>query len=537
MASLRLDVFHTGLQLNMPELVFTRDKSVHDLKENLYRRTGTKPEDMELWLVDALDRRREILNDDARTLGFVVPPEAEGAGWKLHIVDTDETSISATPDLLQGDVPKYEAPHGRKDFAEFRRAKRGEKQSGSPAPTSKTGLKEAAEFEEDERVVTLKDGLKGTVRYIGKCATAAPGFFVGVELDEPKDELLDQNLEGFAISFHDILDQELDLDRVFASNVTAILAETFAGPSNELTYEMYQNAYSGAPYMRYSTSERSKFYQFFKDGKYKYSGDHEHIRSAFIVCVVPPAWVSEATLDRVELVEGIELHVEIEETDFELRVWKSLVYRLVFQYGSVIGTLMNIVESAFGLRIYYLFCSMEEIRKAHTLPVLCLTLNLMSTTTIGLVMLLDGWGSTGFLTEETQSVFVTFTMSTTLGTVILIGVHWIPFFMKEASGFAHDIANLVHASNFNNPENLSFLQRTTYHMEGASFFLIFAVPCTTLLAFAPIRTKVGLWIWLWEFMFVVRIGVAHNVSCVSYLNRTGRKRRGNKISPSTSPPT
>eukprot|EP00512_Aurantiochytrium_limacinum_P001885 CAMPEP_0171488850 /NCGR_PEP_ID=MMETSP0958-20121227/2432_1 /TAXON_ID=87120 /ORGANISM="Aurantiochytrium limacinum, Strain ATCCMYA-1381" /LENGTH=213 /DNA_ID=CAMNT_0012022001 /DNA_START=114 /DNA_END=755 /DNA_ORIENTATION=- len=170
----------------MPELVFTRDKTVQEVKENLYRRTGTKPESMELWLVDTLDRRRELLKQNSLTLEAVFPPEAEGSGWKLHVIDTDASSLSANSDLLQGDVPKYEAPHGRKDFAEFRRAKRNEQQAGSPAPTSKTGMKEAADYEEDERVVMLKDGLKGTIRYIGKCSTAAPGFFVGVELDDAK---------------------------------------------------------------------------------------------------------------------------------------------------------------------------------------------------------------------------------------------------------------------------------------------------------------------------------------------------------------
>lgn len=188
MTSLRVTVVHTGLEMTMPELVFARDKTVGEVKENLHRRTGTAPSHMELWVVDGLDHRRELLEDDARLLGAVFPPEAEGGGMKLHVVDTDASSLSANTALLDGDVPKYEAKHGNKGFAEFRVKKRlsAEGSVAPPAPTAKTGMAEAAELDEGDEVVMLKDGLAGTIRYIGKCAAAAPGFFVGVELVEPK---------------------------------------------------------------------------------------------------------------------------------------------------------------------------------------------------------------------------------------------------------------------------------------------------------------------------------------------------------------
>mmetsp|Transcript_5142 Transcript_5142/g.9013 ORF Transcript_5142/g.9013 Transcript_5142/m.9013 type:complete len:202 (+) Transcript_5142:93-698(+) len=185
-ATVKVDVFHTGLEMNLPELRFQADKTIGEVKENLYRRTGTAPESMELWLVDGLDRKRQLLDKGECPISKVFPPEAEGGGWKLHIVDTNENSLSASKVLVEGDVPKYEAPHGRKDFSSFRNKRRSEESKAAPLPTSTTGMAEAAEFEEGDRVVTLKDGLKGTIRYIGKCSVAAPGFFVGVELDEAK---------------------------------------------------------------------------------------------------------------------------------------------------------------------------------------------------------------------------------------------------------------------------------------------------------------------------------------------------------------
>ena len=81
-------------------------------------------------------------------------------------------------------MPKYEAEHGRPEFQEFRRSRRKEMRSSFKA-TNKTGLAEASELEEGTRVKVLKSGNEGTVRFIGKVADVAPGFFVGVELDVP----------------------------------------------------------------------------------------------------------------------------------------------------------------------------------------------------------------------------------------------------------------------------------------------------------------------------------------------------------------
>ena len=81
-------------------------------------------------------------------------------------------------------VPKYEAEHGRPEFQEFRRNRRKDLRSSFKAD-SKTGLAEASELEEGQKVKVLKSGNTGTIRFIGKVADVAPGFFVGIELDVP----------------------------------------------------------------------------------------------------------------------------------------------------------------------------------------------------------------------------------------------------------------------------------------------------------------------------------------------------------------
>jgi len=180
MESLQVDVLHENLEMNMPELRFQREKTISEVKENLYRRTGTETKSMQLWLVDSYGNKRELLDQDERSIGSVFPPESEGCGWRLNIVDTDSASVSFTP-FDETDVPKYEAKSGRPGFQQFRKDKR-RGSSGDP-PTASTGMEMASSFDEGQRVLLIKSEVKGTVKYVGKCANAAPGFFVGVELD------------------------------------------------------------------------------------------------------------------------------------------------------------------------------------------------------------------------------------------------------------------------------------------------------------------------------------------------------------------
>lgn len=186
-ATIQLDVFHAGLELNMPELRFPKSHTLRQVKENLHRRTGTEPENMKLFLVDATGYGKLELTDDERQLIDLIPPEAEN-GWQLEVFDTDRNSISATPALLDTShsaVPKYEAASATPEIKEFIRKCKREKQAKKRLATNTTGLAEIASFEEGQRVRT-KAGLEGTVRYVGKCSEAAPGFFVGVELDQRK---------------------------------------------------------------------------------------------------------------------------------------------------------------------------------------------------------------------------------------------------------------------------------------------------------------------------------------------------------------
>ena len=45
-STIELDVYHTGLELNMPQLKFQANQTIGKLKQNLSRRTGTEPRHM-----------------------------------------------------------------------------------------------------------------------------------------------------------------------------------------------------------------------------------------------------------------------------------------------------------------------------------------------------------------------------------------------------------------------------------------------------------------------------------------------------------
>jgi len=183
----QMNVFHVGLELNMPELRFQTSQTLLQIKENLFRRTGTEPKNMKIYLVDPTGYGKIELTDDTKTLLELIPPEAEN-GWGLEVFDTDVNSISASPAILDtslSSIPKYEALSGTPEFKEFIRKCKREKQAKKKLVTNTTGLAEIANFDEGQRVRT-KSGLEGVVRYVGKCSDAAPGFFVGVELDKRK---------------------------------------------------------------------------------------------------------------------------------------------------------------------------------------------------------------------------------------------------------------------------------------------------------------------------------------------------------------
>ena len=182
MAKIRLDVRHVGLEMTMAELPLPTDAPLTKVKDTLYPRTGTEPANMQLTLyadiaaAEAGGDGGTALDDDAKSLADY----GAAAGMALRLVDTDAASVSNTlNDEAKVDIPKVEAK-ANSGFAAFR--KKAKKKA--PPATDDTGKDAAAALSEGMRVMSIKSGKTGTVRFIGPIEPLPKGFWIGVELDD-----------------------------------------------------------------------------------------------------------------------------------------------------------------------------------------------------------------------------------------------------------------------------------------------------------------------------------------------------------------
>lgn len=117
MSTIRLDITHMGLGLELRELAFQTTTTLRIMKDKLYPKTGTETANMVLTLVDpASGSRTVILGDDLTldSLGLVT-------GSRLELCDSNDASVSNN--LFAEDakpVPKVEAK-ADSGFAKFRK--------------------------------------------------------------------------------------------------------------------------------------------------------------------------------------------------------------------------------------------------------------------------------------------------------------------------------------------------------------------------------------------------------------------------------
>eukprot|EP00004_Rigifila_ramosa_P019339 TRINITY_DN4899_c0_g1_i1.p2 TRINITY_DN4899_c0_g1~~TRINITY_DN4899_c0_g1_i1.p2 ORF type:complete len:255 (+),score=61.67 TRINITY_DN4899_c0_g1_i1:56-766(+) len=182
-----LAVTHSLLATAMPELRFDLHATVGDVKERLYRATGTAPAHQQLALLDELGTRVAALSDDSRKLGFYSPAD----GWRLHIVDTNPLSLARGGGLEDvSQVQRYVMPEevyaSRENTvrkAKEREAARAQAGAGSSAAGPSTGDAAAAALPLGARC-EIYGGRRGAIRFVGPAPALGSGTWVGIELDE-----------------------------------------------------------------------------------------------------------------------------------------------------------------------------------------------------------------------------------------------------------------------------------------------------------------------------------------------------------------
>lgn len=187
MDTIKLDVTHSSLGITMPEIRFSRSESVATAKQSLERRVGTSAESMKLVLKDRSGNTIASLDNEEASLGSYGAVD----GYILHVIDTNPLSMaSQLSDISQ--VPKYvieeDKYNARQDtFVKFKE-KNPELFKPKPKIDDTFEADKAAAIKVGNRCQVIKMKLRGEVKFVGKMPEKAPGFWVGVLLDEPLGE-------------------------------------------------------------------------------------------------------------------------------------------------------------------------------------------------------------------------------------------------------------------------------------------------------------------------------------------------------------
>lgn len=179
----KLHVTHSTRAMTALELRFSLSQTISSVKAALARRFGTSEDYMVLKLKDDSGvSKAEMLSNEAK-LAVYQPHNF----YTIHIVDTDPHAIniddlSAIEKYMISDE-KY-ADRGD-NFRKFK-ATLPNTQSNSSEVDPEFQAELAVNIEVGDRCRVNPGGKRGVVRYVGKVPQAAPGWFIGIELDEPQ---------------------------------------------------------------------------------------------------------------------------------------------------------------------------------------------------------------------------------------------------------------------------------------------------------------------------------------------------------------
>ena len=196
----QINATHSNLKQYVQELRLDLHTPIRDVKRKLYTHNGSSIEHMELHLKDG-ERTVCKMLDDARPLGFYGVTN----GMEIHVVDTDPFSLSRNGGLDDvSQIEKYRMSDVTYDKLDNSlRAYKRKMQAADPTfklvPSNRARPSDAPLLTPEEyampecvaglavgqRVEVAPGARRGTIKHVGEVAGLAPGFWVGVALDEP----------------------------------------------------------------------------------------------------------------------------------------------------------------------------------------------------------------------------------------------------------------------------------------------------------------------------------------------------------------
>lgn len=186
--SVLLRVTHSNLKSFNADVRFSLQMSVEAVKEKLWKKCGTSVNSMSLELYDDNGSKIAELSDNSRPFGFYSPLD----GFQLHIVDLDPSSVTSGGWLEDTSlVEKYkisDEAYEKRDgtFKKFKEKLAHQKPSCAGTKVADNYMEDlCANIKVGDRCQVEPGEKRGVVKYVGRAENLGPGFWVGVQYDEP----------------------------------------------------------------------------------------------------------------------------------------------------------------------------------------------------------------------------------------------------------------------------------------------------------------------------------------------------------------
>ncbi|KAL6522542.1 hypothetical protein OROMI_031500 [Orobanche minor] len=185
--SVLLRITHSNIKSFSVDVRFSLQMTIEAVKEKLWRKCGTCVDSMCLELYDDTNAKVSDIADNTLPLGFYSPLD----GFRMHIIDRDPSSVTSGGWLEDTSlVEKYKISDEAYDKLDgtYRRFKEklGHQHSNTVSKIADNYMEDpCANIKVGDRCQVEPGEKRGVVKFVGRAETLGPGFWVGIQYDEP----------------------------------------------------------------------------------------------------------------------------------------------------------------------------------------------------------------------------------------------------------------------------------------------------------------------------------------------------------------
>lgn len=186
--SVLLRVTHSNLKSFSSDVRFSLQTTVESVKDKLWRKCGTSVNSMSLELYDDSNAKISDLSDNSTPLRFYSPFD----GYRIHVIDLDPSSVTSGGWLEDTSlVEKYKISDEdyqkrQGTYRKFREKMASQNPSAFEPKITDNYMEDlCANIKVGDRCEVEPGAKRGVVKFVGRAESLAPGFWVGVQYDEP----------------------------------------------------------------------------------------------------------------------------------------------------------------------------------------------------------------------------------------------------------------------------------------------------------------------------------------------------------------